>query len=796
MINSSPADANILFEKKPARSFEEAYPLGNGWLGAMIYGKTDKEIISLNHDTLWSGYPRGNKTRGQLFDSLQKAKKAVRDKDYLLADKELSDNFSCYASDGYLPMCDLEITFDKTNDNEKTCNYKRKLDLRRAVFSSTYRKGVRKFRTVAFISSPDKALFYKCECLSGKTDIGITLSSQLWSKTETDVTSLRKSGGFSAADIRLSGQATVNSQQNVERTDRKNIYGNGSVEENGMKFICAASVISDGKITLNGNSVSVRDCTFAEIRLTASTSFAGYARHPFSEGRDCLTEVKNALSYADSVTFSDAKKKHIKDYAKYYSRVSVNTGSSRKSNVPTSERLVSFSKGEQDISLPVLLFNFGRYLTVCASRPGTQAMNLQGIWNDKFFAPWHSNYTVNINTEMNYFPTLAVNLAEMQEPLNKMVVELADNGKITAKKFYRSNGWVCHHNTDIWRHTQPVSGMACYLFWNVSGAWLCRHLYDYYLYTLDNSFLKSTAYPVIRESVRFYLSQLEDSDDGYRIIFPSTSPENRYKYREGLTAVSETAEMTMSAVRELFGNYLKTVSILNISDDLTAQVREEYPRLRPIMIGKDGRILEWYGEHEESEIRHRHISHLYALHPGTEITPLKTPQLAEACKKTLAARGDESTGWSIAWKTNMYARLWDGEHALSLLKIQLRPCLSTGVNMTNSGGTYPNMFCAHPPFQIDGNFGATSAIAEMLIQSDENSVFLLPAMPSEWKNLSFKGLCAKGRRTVSLIRENGVTLFCKITGSQPERIFLEGNDVTAKFKREGNASIFRFTDDV
>ncbi len=790
MIFTSPEDANILSEKKPAQRFEEAYPLGNGWLGAMIYGKTDLETISLNHDTLWSGYPRGDKTRGQLFDSLQKAKEAVRNKDYLLADREISDNFSCYASASYLPMGNLEIAFDKNKPAEKTGNYRRILDLKRAFFTSTYRKGDRLFNISAFVSAPDKALFYKAECLGGKTDLDITLTSQLWSKTETDFSSLKILPELSTANIYLSGQAPVNSQQNIERTDRSSVYGNGSAEENGMKFMCAASIKSDGKISLSGNCISVKDCTYAEIRLTAETSFAGYAKHPFLNGKDCISACMEMLEKANARNFEDALKVHIKDYGKYYSRVSLSTGSNRKTGKPTSERLISFSKGEADSALPVLLFNFGRYLTICGSRPGSQAMNLQGIWNDKFFAPWHANYTVNINTEMNYFPTLAVNLAEMQEPLNDLITELSESGKITAEKFYHAKGWVCHHNTDIWRHTQPVSGMAVYLFWNIAGAWLCRHLYDYYLYTLDKAFLREKAYPVIRESVRFYLSQLADSDDGYRIIFPSTSPENRYKYQGGLTAVSETTEMTMAAVRELFGNYLSILSVLGISDDLTETVKSELPKLRPTMTGKDGRILEWYGEKEESEIHHRHISHLYALHPGNEITPFRTPELAEACKKTLAVRGDESTGWSIAWKTNMFARLCDGEHAMSLLRIQLRPCLNTGVNMKNSGGTYPNMFCAHPPFQIDGNFGATSAVAEMLLQSDSDSVYLLPAVPAEWKNISYKGLCAKGKRTVSLKKENGKTVFCKITGSAPDKIFLEGKNITHLFVKTSNALVF------
>ena len=417
-------------------------------------------------------------------------------------------------------------------------------------------------------------------------------------------------------------------------------------------------------------------------------------------------------------------------------------------------------------------------------------MNLQGIWNPHFFAPWHSNYTVNINTEMNYFPTLAVGLAECYEPMLRLIKEVSESGKATAERFYGAEGWVCHHNTDLWRHTHPVAGMTVWLFWNACGAWLCRHLYEYYEYTLDEGYLKKTVYPIMRECARFYLSQLEDSEDGYRIIFASTSPENRFVCENGLSALSETTEMTMAAVRELFGSLVKAADLIGEDDEVVASVRKELPRLRPTMIGSDGRILEWYGEMKEREITHRHVSHLYGLHPSDQISPLKTPELAEACKKTLAVRGDDGTGWSLAWKCNFFARLMEGDHALLLLKQQLRLCDVSATVYTKGGGSYPNLMCAHPPFQIDGNFGATSGIVEMLLQSSVDEIHLMPALPTEWKDLKATKFRAKGRRSVSFKVNNGELSECKIYGSKPERILLKGVDITDRFTDQNGIYVY------
>ena len=768
-------DSVIIYEKSEAKCWEESFLLGNGTLGASVFCGTQNERIVLNHDTLWSGYPRDNEYKRGAVDSLERAKALVREKKYVEADAEIAKNFSSYASSSYLPMGELKLHYQGCSSVK---SYKRTLDLSKAVAEVSYERGGVKFSTHSYVSHPKGAFVWKTEAAGGKFGLDIGLECQLYSKVYTDGNKLI-----------LEGECPVTSEQNVGRTDRKTQYFD-EPEKRGIRFMCALAVMTDGAIINKGSYLTVRDASVLEIRLVAETSFNGYDRHPFLEGKPYRENCKKALERALQGDEKDILKEHIADNRRYFSRVSLDIGSSAKSRTPTSKRLVEYQNGE-DKALPALLFNYGRYLTIAGSRKGSQAMNLQGIWNPHFFAPWHSNYTVNINTEMNYFPTLEIGLPEMYMPLIELIKGVSETGKKTAERFYGADGWVCHHNTDLWRHTQPVAGMSVWLFWNACGAWLCHHLYEYYEYTLDEKFLRKTAYPIMREAARFYLSQLADSDDGYRIIFPSTSPENRFKCEGGLSAVSETTEMTMACVRELFKNYVSVCELLCEKDDVLLAAENELPRLRPSKIGSDGRLLEWYDEMKETELTHRHVSHLYGLHPGHEITPIKTPDLAEAARKTLAVRGDDGTGWSLAWKCNFFARLFDGDHALQFVKTQLRPCFTNDFAYGGGGGSYPSLMCAHPPFQIDGNFGIVSGMAEMLLQSEMETVHIIPALPSEWKNVNVRGLCAKGKRKVSLKIENGELAECVIYGKKPEKILAAGKDITSMFTFDGKKSYLK-----
>ena len=758
-------DAARLYERAPAAYWEQAWPLGNGSLGAMIYGGYDEDRICLNHDTLWTGYPRAGEYRGRA-GSLDRVRELVRAGRYAQADKELADGFAGYASEAYLPLGELTVEYgDRTSPVSR---YARRLELRRALYTASWCRGGRRCGVTAFASFPDRVLVYRAEAQGGGLNCEFVLRSPLWSRLWSD-----------ADGLYLEGECPCNSEQNMKLTDRRELYPEGSAGR-GVRFLCALAVVTDGKARYRGDRATVSGAGYAEVYLCCATSFDADSRTP--DGQDYRAVCRETLKQALARGYRRIRAAHTADVSGYFDRCGLNTGSANRARVPTSRRLAEYAAGADDPALPALLFHYARYLTIAASREGSQPMNLQGLWNPHLLAPWHANYTLNINTEMNYFATQALNLGELERPLLQMIAGLAERGRDTARELYHAPGWVCHHNTDIWLHTQPMAGVACYSFWNAAGGWLCHHLYSYYEYTLDKTFLRETAFPIMRGAAEFYLSQLETLPDGSRAVFPSTSPENRYQAPEGPAAVSETAEMTMAIVRELFSNLTKAAAILEIRDGVSDRAAAELPHLRRPAVGQDGRLLEWYGEHPEYEPCHHHISHLYALHPGNEITPERTPELCEACRRTLAVRGDEGTGWSLAWKSNCYARLGEGNHALALIRRQLRPSDSYGAGYSQHGGTYPNLLCAHPPFQIDGNLGAASGICEMLLRSDTEILRLLPACPDGWETLSVWGLCAKGGRQVCFALRDGALTSCEIKGPRPAAVFLRGEDITGRFR--------------
>lgn len=769
------SDSIKLLANEPAAIFDEAYPIGNGFSGAMLFGDPFKDRLTLNHDQLWSGYPM-ERLKEEPFNALERAKNLVKEGKYVEADDDISKNFACYASQSYMPFGTLYI--ENLDAKGKVSAYKRTLDLSKAIFTVGYKIGNISYSVESFASHPDKTIVYRVSATDENgapakiLHMEIGMDSLLYSKTHV-----------LGDDLYLEVECPVSSEQNVGRSERKTLYFDDS-QKRGIRAVAIVQLITDGRRYNRLNALQTKDSSFIEIRVCIATSFNGYDKQPFTNGRDYKGDCQRLIDAISNRTYEDIRRDHIRDHSRYFNKVAISLGSDNRSGVPTQKRLEQYASGVSDKALPTLLFNFGRYLTIAASRKGSEAMNLQGIWNDKFAAPWQCNYTININLQMNYFATLQVGLGEMYEPLIRLIDEVSKEGEKTAKVLYHADGWCAHHNTDLWRHTQPVIGIAQYLFWNAAGGWLCHHIWDYYEYTLDEKYLRKTALPIMEGAAKFYLSQLE-TVDGYRVVFPSTSPENSFLVGEKRATVSETTEMTMAIVRELFSNLLKAADLADYNSKVIENVKIELRKLMPTQVGSDGRVLEWYGEKVEHDVNHRHASHMYSLHPGFAINPEKTPELANACEKTLEMRTDEGTGWSIAWKANFYARLWQGDHAFKLIKRQLVPMSGTDFNYYH-GGTYGNLFCAHPPFQIDGNFGAMSAICEMFLQSDPDTLHIIPAIPSEWQNVSIRGIRAKGNRVVDICVKDGKLAHCKIYGTKPQMILVSGVDFTDNFKNSEN----------
>jgi alpha-L-fucosidase 2 len=585
----------------------------------------------------------------------------------------------------------------------------------------------------------------------------------------------------------MRGHAPIHVAPSYQKTENP-IIQRDAKRGTGMRF-CTNVVVRDegGKVDYYPTHIAVRKAKRATLLIAIDTSFNGFDKLPDSEGIDesvqPLKDLKAVFSHSDKELFT----RHCDDYRQLFDRVTLDLGGHEQRDILTSDRLKAAAEGAADPDLAVLLFQYGRYLLISSSRPGTQPANLQGIWNDKLRPPWSSNYTVNINTEMNYWLAEPANLSELHKPLLTMIGELAHTGHRTAEVTYGMHGWCAHHNVDLWRLSCPVGnfgeGDPVWANWQMGGPWLCQHLWEHYQFTRDEEFLRKRAYPVMKGAAEFLLDYLVEDAHGHLVTLPSTSPENKFIWEGKQESVSMGSTSDMQLTWDLFTNLIEASEILEIDPEFRETLREKRDQLLPLKISPRGTLQEWYQDFEEADPHHRHASHLIGLHPGKQISPLTTPELATAVRKTLEARGDEGTGWSLAWKINFWARLYDGDHAHKLLTRLLRPTGIKDTKYDGGGGVYLNLLDAHPPFQIDGNFGATNGICEMLVQSHLKAedgtvlVHLLPALPSAWPRGKVSGLKLRGGGTIDLEWRDGRLYRCRIKDSKEPVTLMRGDEV-------------------
>ena len=761
---------------QPASQWVEALPQGNGRLGAMVFGGTAQERLALNEDTLWSGHP-GQKMMPDAYDHVQECARLVLEGRNREAEEAVEAHLTGEFSQSYEPLGDLLMDFPAL-EGQEVQDYRRSLSLEDGVAQVSFTCGGVRYARRSFISHPQQVICLRMEASEPVIATDIRFTSPLRH-------SLCVQGQQLTVSLRCPSQTLPNY---YDRSPSAIVYDDAP-EKQGVSATAILRVDSDGVISAGDGEMHVRGAGWLEIRLACRSNFEGFDRYPGLSGVDHGAKAQRDMDAAAGMTFPELLEAHVQDFAPRMALQGIRVAGPSQEALPTDERLRLYTAGGEDASLPVLLYQFGRYLLLSGSRPGTRALNLQGIWNDMLQPPWSSNYTTNINTEMNYWPAEITGIPGAHEPLFDLVDALTVTGSEVAREYFHARGAAVGHNADVWGHSVPVGmqskGSAVWGWWTMAHAWLSGHFFEHYIYTADKAFLRERALPVLRSAAQFCIDASWPDEKGLRTIRPATSPENRYLLGGERLAVCRRAAMTDEIIRETLGNYLAALDILEETEEDAQAARELLAALPPLSIGQDGRLMEWDRAYEEPEPQHRHVSHLCGLFPGHLHSPRRDPQVTQAIRRSLEVRGDEGTGWSLGWKVNLWARLEDGDRALSLLRQQLRLVDTSGTNYVQGGGSYANLFCAHPPFQIDGNFAAASGVPRLLMDSALDEITLLPALPSSWQNVEAHGLCGANGYRADIRVEGGKLVSLRLTSGsdRPTTLRLGGKEIVLTLKK-------------